>query len=124
MTIQIVLNRFAQGDLFGNVRHLARGDTSAVPAVSAEVCPVRAGQPLRFVDVFDGKPEEMATLVPDETSKSSEHWSLGYIYEAGRLVTVRCKYADGQTSDVTLSANTTHCDHKINAKKTLALSCN
>nr|WP_240650591.1 STY0301 family protein [Variovorax guangxiensis] len=97
---------------------------SGVPAVSAEVCPVRTGQPLRFVDVFDGKPEEMATLVPDETGKSSGHWSLGYIYEAGRVVTVRCKYADGQTSDVTLSAKTARCDYKINAKKTLALNCN
>lgn len=97
---------------------------SAVPAVSAEICPVRVGQPLRFVDVFDGKPEEMATLVPDETGKSSGHWKLGYVYEAGRVVTVRCKYADGQTSDVMLPAKTARCDYRIDVKKTLALNCN
>lgn len=96
---------------------------SIAPAVSAETCPARADQPLRSVDVFDGKPEEMATLVPDSAKQSSGHWKLGYVYEAGRLVTLRCKYADGQTSDVVLSKKVDRCDYRINARKTLDLTC-
>jgi hypothetical protein len=92
-------------------------------AVAADVCPQRHGAPLRFVDVFDGSPEELATLIPDKAQKLSGYWQLGYVYDAGRLVTIRCKYADGQASDVKLPNKIAKCDYKIDAKKTLSLSC-
>jgi hypothetical protein len=93
------------------------------PAAAADVCPLRQGQPLRFVDVFDGPPEELATLVPDKAQKLSGYWQLGYVYDAGRFVTIRCKYADGQESDVKLPNKVAKCDYKIDAKKTLMLTC-
>ncbi|HET8687378.1 MAG TPA: STY0301 family protein, partial [Methanosarcina sp.] len=36
------------------------------PAYACEICPSQAGQTLKNVDIFDGTPEEMATLVPDK----------------------------------------------------------
>jgi hypothetical protein len=96
---------------------------SGAPAVAAEVCPIRSGQPVRFVDVFDGPPQELATLVPDVAQARSGYWQLGYVYEAGRVVTIRCKYADGQSEDVTLSKKVQRCNYKINAQKKLTLNC-
>jgi len=92
-------------------------------AAAAEVCPARPGHSPRYVVVFDGTPEEMASLVPDETGNSSGRWQLGYVYEAGRVVTVRCRYEDGRTAEVTLSKKVNACVYKIDAKKRLKLSC-
>ena len=93
------------------------------PVVGAEVCPSRHEQALRFVDVFDGSPDELATLIPDTAKERSGYWQLGYIYDAGRFVTIRCKYADGQALDVKLSNRVYRCDYKIDSRKTLKLYC-
>ena len=93
------------------------------PAVAAKVCPSQREQPLRFVDVFDGPVEELATLVPDRAQQYSGHWQLGYVYDAGRSVTIRCKYADGHVVDVPLPKRIRGCDYKINARKDLRLDC-
>jgi len=93
------------------------------PTMAAAVCPARADHPLRFVDVFDGAPSDMATLVPDQAGESSGYWQLGYVYDAGRFVTVRCKYADGSTPDVKLTSKIKRCDYSIDSKKTLKLDC-
>ena len=92
-------------------------------APAPQVCPVRLDHPLRFVDVFDGSPQELATLVPDQAQEHSGYWQLGYIYKAGRFVTIRCKYDDGKELDVKLSNKVDRCDYKIDAKKRLQLSC-
>ncbi|WP_323118834.1 STY0301 family protein [Burkholderia alba] len=92
-------------------------------ATSAEVCPVQPGHPLQYVDVFDGAPEDMATLVPDQAQPTSGYWQLAYVYDAGRSVTVRCKYAGGQQSDVKLAQRVNRCDYRIDAQKTLTLKC-
>lgn len=92
-------------------------------AFAAEPCPSDNGQSLRFVDVFDGRPEELAFLIPDKARKLSGSWQLGYVYNAGRFVTIRCKYADGQVSDVKLPNKINKCDYKIDAKQALTLSC-
>lgn len=92
------------------------------PTQAAEVCPVRPGQALRFVDVFDGSPQDLATLVPDKAGESSGYWRLGYVYDAGRFVTVRCKYADKTVTDIKLP-KVQRCDYKIDAQKSLQLNC-
>lgn len=92
-------------------------------ALCAEVCPARKDQPLRFVDVFDGPAEQMATLVPDRGDDRSGYWRLGYVYDAGRVVVVRCKYADGSHKDVTLSNRISRCDYKVDRRKVLRVSC-
>jgi hypothetical protein len=92
-------------------------------ANATEVCPARKGQPLRFVDVFDGPTEEMATLVPDQDYTRSGYWQLRYVYESSRFVTIRCKYADGAVLDIKLIDKVDRCDYKINAKKALTINC-
>ena len=93
------------------------------PVIATEVCPTRQNAPLYFADVFDGPPEELAMLIPDMAEEHSGYWQLGYIYDAGRFVTIRCKYADGQTSDVKFSNKIMKCDYNIDSKKTLTLYC-
>src|SRR4051812_34335331 len=44
------------------------------PAFAAQACPIRAGHPLNFVDVFDGPAQELATLVPDKAGERSGYW--------------------------------------------------
>lgn len=92
-------------------------------AGAAEVCAPRAGQPLRYVDVFDGPVEDQAKLMPDVAGERSGHWQLGYVYDAGRAVTVRCKYADGQEVDVKLTARVQACRYRLGADNALKLSC-
>lgn len=92
-------------------------------AIGAEICPSRRGQPLRFVDVFDGPPEEMASLIPDQASPRSGWWTLGYVYDAGRNVTIRCKYADTQVLDVQLVRRVNRCTYRMDAGKAARLSC-
>jgi hypothetical protein len=94
------------------------------PAAKAiEVCPVRAGQPLRYADVFDGPVTDMATLVPETTNERSGYWPLGYVYEAGRSVVIRCKYADKTVEDVKLTQRVERCDYALDASETLKITC-
>lgn len=93
-------------------------------AVAAGICPAQKSQPLRFVDVFDGPPEELATLIPDSAQARSGYWKLGYVYDSSRIVTIRCRYADGKTLDVKLPNRVDKCNYKINAEMTLTLYCN
>jgi hypothetical protein len=93
------------------------------PTAGKDVCPLRGEQPLRFVDIFDGSPAESATLIPDEEGERSGNWKLGYVYDAGRSVTIRCKYADGKAIDVKLADRIDRCDYKIGTRKTLILAC-
>jgi hypothetical protein len=86
-------------------------------------CPARAGTTLHLVDVFDGPPESLATLMPDEAGERSGYWNLKYVYDAGRSVTIRCKYANDETHDVKLSTVTTRCDYAIDSQQALTLSC-
>lgn len=97
--------------------------TGSGTAGAVEVCASRAGQPLRYVDIYDGPVQDRAKLMPDVAGERSGHWQLGYVYEAGRSVTVRCKYADGQAVDIQLAAQVQACHYRIDADKTLKLSC-
>jgi hypothetical protein len=86
-------------------------------------CPDSGGTTLRLVDVFDGPPESLATLIPDEAGERSGYWNLKYVYDAGRSVTIRCKYANGEAHDVKLSAGTRRCDYAIDSQESLTLRC-
>jgi hypothetical protein len=89
----------------------------------SEPCPARAGTSLRFVDVFDGAPKSLATLMPDEAGERTGYWNLKYVYDAGRSVTIRCKYANDEMQDVKLSTVTTRCDYAIDSQDSLTLRC-
>ncbi len=91
-------------------------------AIGAEVCAAKS-QALRNVTVFDGPPSELASLVPDEGGDTSASWELGYVYDAGRTVWVRCQYADGTSADVQLSAKVSKCEYKAFKKDAFKLFC-
>lgn len=93
------------------------------PATANEVCPAQKGQALNAVDIFDGPPEEMASLVPDAGDEKSDLWQLGYVYDAGRIVTVRCKYSGGKTLDVPLPHKIAKCSYQMDAQKAHTLNC-
>ncbi|MDR2214746.1 MAG: hypothetical protein LBE59_02770 [Nevskiaceae bacterium] len=92
-------------------------------ALAAEVCPSKSGTFLRFLDVFDGSPEELATLIPEEVTEQTGYWKLGYVYDAGRFVTIRCEYADKQVLDVKLSKRIEQCDYTIDSQSKIHLDC-
>ncbi len=91
-------------------------------ATGAEVCPAKS-QALRSVTVFDGPPSEQASLVPDRAGTSHSSWDLGYVYDAGRTVWVRCEYADGTSFDAQLTAKVGKCVYKAVKKNGIKLSC-
>jgi hypothetical protein len=77
-------------------------------AAHAESCPaLRDRRPLVSVDLFDGPVAEMADLVPDATtdSKNRAHasWKLGYIYDSGHVVYVKCVYRGAKDALVSSS---------------------
>lgn len=96
---------------------------ASVAVGAAEVCPLRDGEGARYVDVFDGPPEDLATLIPETTSKTRGYWPLAYVYEAGRTVTIRCKYAKGDPVDVKFPQKIKRCDYKVERKGALSLTC-
>jgi hypothetical protein len=91
-------------------------------AAGAEIC-VSGTKPLRSVTIFDGPPSELASLVPDLADKRSSSWELGYVYDAGRTVWVRCQYADGTDSQAELSARVGKCEAKTVKKDMIKLAC-
>lgn len=96
--------------------------STAGPAFAREVCPKDASSALRYVDLFDGPPEDLAQLIPDVANPHSGYWQLAYIYKAGRFATVRCKYADGHSVDLKLP-KVRRCNYRIDAQETLKLDC-
>jgi hypothetical protein len=97
--------------------------TRGAQAADTAPCPPRPATALKSVEVFDGAPEELASLMPDEADKNSGSFALGYIYEAGRFVTIRCEYADKSTADVKLAAKVESCKYAIGKDKKASFSC-
>ncbi|MFZ6735725.1 STY0301 family protein [Undibacterium sp. Ji42W] len=93
------------------------------PAFSAETCPRRGASFPLSVTVFDGTPEELASLVPEERGKRSGYWILGTVYDQNRSVTVLCKYADGHVERVELKQRVSKCNYQINEKNQFSIQC-
>jgi hypothetical protein len=87
-------------------------------------CPVRADDPLSNIDVFDGSPEEQAYLVPDTATDERGSWSLAYVYDAGRVVTLRCKYARGAPVDIRIGQRIAQCRYARPPGGALTVACN
>jgi hypothetical protein len=99
---------------------LAQG---AAHAADTAPCQKQPGTALKHVDVFDGPPEELASLMPDDGSKASSRFTLGDLYDAGRFATIRCEYANGKTTDVKLSAKVEACTYAIGKDEAISFSC-
>lgn len=75
----------------------------------APVCPARPGDIVQAIDVFDGTPDELAYLMPDGQRGGASLFTIGPVREAGRRVTIRCKYRSGAVLDVTVRAEAEQC---------------
>ncbi|MFA5121804.1 STY0301 family protein [Zavarzinia sp.] len=99
-------------------------------AQAAEVaCPAaQGGAPLANVTLFDGPPEELASLVPDDSTRDKNGdtrstWDVSYIPQAGRTLYVQCDYGKA-TAPVTLKAEGVQsCAFVQHKDKTLSLTC-
>lgn len=110
-----------------SVLALVTAQLGAAPAhgqAQATACPTLPDDRLQFVDVFDGTPEEQAYLVPDSATDASGWWSLGYVYDAGRFVTVRCKYAHGHSVDLRIPSRIARCAYTNQGAAGLTMACN
>lgn len=87
------------------------------------VCPVRPNSFVESADVYDGPVADMAVLMPDEANETFGLWNLAYVYEAGRAVNIRCKYADKTSVDISLAKKINQCRYNILKNKNLVLYC-
>lgn len=77
----------------------------ATPALAAQSCPAFYDQPelghaLKGIDLFDGTPEEMASLVPDVNEYPKlQRWKLVKLPQ-GRRYHLMCRYADTEAVKV------------------------
>lgn len=81
----------------------------AAQAQDFVVCPSRSHDVVGQIYLFDGPPEELVYLAPDDSSGASNYYSIGSIYDSGRFVTVRCKYKGGAIVDVQLKSRAKSC---------------
>ena len=82
---------------------------SAAAAKAAAVCPARPQDAIQQIYLFDGAPEDLAYLAPDNDTNASNRYSVKAIYSTGRFVTVRCKYKSGSVVDVELKERIDQC---------------
>lgn len=95
----------------------------AAYAKSAEikVCPVHSHNKLKQIDIFDGDPKDLAFLAPDDDASNT--YTLSGIYEQGRIVTVRCKYKNGEVVDVPLTGRIDKCIFSRSKQGASSLIC-
>jgi hypothetical protein len=108
----------------GLVTALAFAACAQQGQAQAVACPARPGDPLQNIDVFDGPPEEQAYLVPDNATDERGSWSLAYVYNAGRFVTLRCKYGRGPAVDLKISQRIGQCQYARRPGGALSVTCN
>ena len=77
-------------------------------ARQAGVCPPRPGAAVSQIDIFDGDPAERAYLAPDDAMAGTNIYSVKSVYDAGRMLTVRCHYGEA-TADIRLTSPVSRC---------------
>ncbi|MCG2583517.1 STY0301 family protein [Massilia sp. TS11] len=92
-------------------------------AIAKGPCPLRHGQPPKYVGIYDGPPEELASLEAELTGPNSGFFELGYIYDAGRQVHFRCFYADRFMFDIKSIKRIERCDFNVNVRRHTKLRC-
>jgi len=95
----------------------------AADAKSTElkVCPTRSHNVVKQIDIFDGDPKDLAYLAPDDDASNT--YTFSGIYEQGRVVTVRCKYKNGDVVDIPLAATIDQCIFSRSKQGASSLVC-
>lgn len=102
---------------------LASGSAALAESVT---CPKSSNaRPLERVEIFDGKPSELASLVPDEDigdGRTTPMWR--FVAGGQRRIWVVCTYgASTGTVAVELPATTRQCAVQYRKKKPVAVDC-
>lgn len=77
-----------------------------------EICPTHSGVPLVSAGLFDGDPDDLASLQPDRATKSSGTYTVNRIYQQGRALYVECGYKNGITVTVKADTPLNRCDYR------------
>ncbi|MDO8728682.1 MAG: hypothetical protein Q7K26_02175 [bacterium] len=88
------------------------------------VCPELIHDKVQQIYIFDGSPDELAYLAPDDDDKAANTYTLSYIYEKGRIVTIRCTYESGYVFDVSMKNRINLCNFSRSKAGTPILVCN
>lgn len=78
--------------------------SSAAVAAPFKVCP--ATGKVRLIYICVGDPKDLVYLAPDD---DSGNYSLGYFYDHGQFITIRCEYTDGSVRDIELRERVEIC---------------
>lgn len=78
-------------------------------AKQASICPQLRDTRVHQIDIFDGAPEELAYLAPDDPDTAPNTYTIGHIYSNGRFVSVRCHYDNGEVRDVKIEKRVRVC---------------
>jgi hypothetical protein len=98
-------------------------ESSREKETAAQSCPTKEGTVLNGVEVFDGDPAELASLVPDENGSERGMWNVAYVYEAKRNVWLRCKYGNGSVQDLRFPQPVKQCNYSRDKAGQLTASC-
>ncbi|WP_263140541.1 STY0301 family protein [Pseudomonas sp. RIT-PI-AD] len=85
-------------------------------------CPAKAaaGGVLSGAEVFDGPPEELASLVPD--GEDGVSWDLKGYHDSPRELYLVCEYADGAKQNMLLPKDVSECT--VQGKGEVSARCN
>lgn len=78
-------------------------------AQKAAVCPLQHQGALQQIHLFDGTPESLVHLAPDDAKRSSDTYSVSPLYASGSFLTVRCTYEGGSIIDWQFRKLLTQC---------------
>ena len=112
---------------------LAASAVAGAAQAAPFTCPAHhQGKALDSVTVFDGPPEEMASLRRDGREvkrRSRQSWDVAYAYKQGREIHVQCHYLGGGAQVVKPPKTTRTCSQdllRLDDKghyRTLSFSC-
>ena len=102
---------------------------SAQAGATPTMCPAKQdGQPLSTGYVLDGPLQDKAILEADSGGSKNgvefARWKVRYVYDAGRQVTLDCRYGDGATPvAVVIATPVKVCSYSKSKKRGVELRC-
>ena len=85
---------------------------------------MRAHTTVRQIDLFDGPPADQAYLAPADPDRAPNLYPVREVYQQGRIVTIRCQYADGHVQDMPLVKPVDQCRYReVGRPRTPSLVC-
>ena len=104
---------------------LVAGSQAAAASDSrTSVCPdEHDDNPMQTVLVFDGPPEDKASLIPERDRQGTYYWNLDTVYADNRHVWVQCNYKSKLQRFVELSTPVKRCTFEFRREGTHRLWC-